>query len=207
MKMKKIITILIGLLVIASVTAYVIKTPRLYQIAKRHRNSENIDLCDKDEVEWECITGRHAPDGSIRYSVIGDKLYVEVRAFNLEGTGFQLTLNGAGDTVADDLLASACPDPNGADPWVCGYWGNQGFYNFEMNENRLRIRRRSVSYKNEDGFWVYDQRDMARFRHRYEVTLPEGIYEGVKFIVKDATTFDAVLMETHPMNFVIVNDE
>lgn len=189
--MKKIIAMLLGLLLTLSlVLAY---SPDRTKIVK---------LCEKDTTTWECqkglkevvITpqrGRSAiqyADGYVRYKEQGTMLDLFLSTSNLDRNRvYQVALVGQGGTPTDALLATACPNPNQGFPWVCGWWGNQGFYNFYIGKlGNLR----------NNNYVMHDQ---------FNVVLPAGTYEGVKFLVKqNESPWATYLFETETLNFEIV---
>lgn len=195
--MKKVVIGIIVALCALTITLAV-GGPKLYDIYK----TERIGLCYKDaQTNWQCAPG---PDGSIRYSVVDDKLIVYVYANHINPDAvYQLTLNGDGTNNhgVDDTLAGL-----GDNAFESGKWGNEGFYNFETN---LPVTRTYRTCSNVGGCHT-----TGRIQAKFEVDLPEGIYEGVKFIVKEVGGVDAQnpygtswtpkLMEEAPMNFVIV---
>jgi hypothetical protein len=151
-----------------------------------------IELCDKDTTTWQCKSGWGNPSGSVQVQNYfanpfwgSGNLRLRIKGYRLPNGEYQITLNGPGGTPTDDLLASACPNPNSGAVWECGYWGSQGFYNIEMNA----VARGGCLTVSKD---YYDK-------------LPPGHYEGVKIIIKHANNpWTAVLMEkSTPMEFFI----
>jgi len=186
---------LVVIILLLTMVSVVFASPLLSELYKINIK-ETIKLCYKKAPDWTCIkTGQ--PSGFVIYSVVDDKLELTVIGIRLDSNyRYQLTLNGDGTNNhgVDDILAGMSNDR-----YVSGCWngssyappcnGYEGFYNFEMAAS-LR------------GHVLYN---------KYSVDLPEGIYEGVKFIVKRTTgedgkggDFKPVLMETEQLNFVIV---
>ena len=72
--MKKIIAgLLLALLLVTTIATakLVIFKPRLQDMAEKHKDKELIQLFATDD--WVC----NEPSGSIKYSVVGDKLYID----------------------------------------------------------------------------------------------------------------------------------
>jgi len=185
-----------------------------------------IDLCYKEAPDWTCIEDGE-PTGILNYKQIGEgELEVKLLAKDLDPEYvYQLTLNGNGLEIdnTDTKLSEMS-----SDPWISGLWGDEGWYNFEMTEE--------TEEKTTKGKWKWEKvRKCYNRRHgrkrcyyrwkkvhvpgettdvidqTYEIELPKGVYEDVKFLVKRTTgaeghggDFKAVLMETEPMSFVIV---
>jgi len=191
---SKKLMIVIMIIAIAGVAFAFSSMSQLYKINMK----ETIGLCYKESPDWTCISNDQ-PKGFLTYSVVNEELELKLMAIRLDDDYvYQITLNGDGTNNhgVDDILAGMS-----ADRWVSGCWngtrvnsppcnaGEEGFYNFEMS---APVTGYVTSLK-------------------YSVNLPEGIYEGVKFIVKRTTgedgkggDFKPVLMEKELMNFVIV---
>jgi len=190
--MKKAIAIVLGLLLILSLT-----TVMAYSANKK----KIVRLCEKDTTTWQCqkgIKGWELTDqggrrpvkyynGYVRYQEQGEMLNLFLSTNGLDQEReYQVALVGQGGTPTDNLLANACPNPNQGFPWVCGYWGNQGFYNFYIGTLGDIRKTRNLMY---DAF---------------NVALPAGEYTGVKFLVKqNEAPWATYLFETEALNFEI----
>lgn len=255
-KRKLLIPLAVLLLGIVAVSAFGgFKT--LFEIDDKGK----IGLCSKDTTTWECTDD---VKGEVKYQLVGDKLYLDVKAGYLpcDDKTYQLTLNGDGNNVdgSDDKLGSACPNPNtpapGYEPaWECGTWGSEGFYNFEMEaELKEKVTKEDCKYEKvkkcknitkkqckpefikkcykskwtgreycynrrvwtcepmevEHCWWKWDKvctpgETKCYLAGTYEVELDKGVYEGIKFLIKEGDSpWTPVAMETEQMNFAIV---
>ena len=175
-----------------------------------HSEYDSIGLCPKDTTTRQCV--KYTPEGlyvnskgkyepRVHFSVHGEtlKIHTEIKRGVSKNSVYQLTLNGPGGTWIDTALASMRDDL-----WIAGCWngaysynapcvGNdQGYYNFDMTARPVKR-----------GHQVVLRRD-------YNLNLPEGIYKGVKFIVKLTSgadgkggPFTPVMMEKNSLNFVV----
>jgi len=191
---SKKLTAILMLIAMAGIAFAFSSIPQLYRIDMK----ETIGLCYKESPDWTCINSGQ-PKGFLTYTVVNEELELDLMLLRLDDNyRYQITLNGDGTNNhnVDNLLAGMSNDR-----WIGGCWngtrvnsppcnaGEEGFYNFEMSAPA--------------GSYVTNL--------KYSIDLPEGIYEGVKFIVKRTTgsdgkggDFKPVLMEKDLMNFVIV---
>jgi hypothetical protein len=217
--MKSITIALMAILLVCGVSAAMVHIPDLYKLNGR----ETIQLCAKTAIgddgvagtadDWQCSRTMHAPYGSVTYSVSGGKLYVDLRASRVKadaGTVYQLTLNGDGKHNIDTVLAGL-----GANAYESGMWGTEGYWNFKtaVVPKSSQYRCNSVT---QGGIKSIVCDYYGSLYVHYELDLPDGLYENVKFIVKEVrgvdeanpygTSWIPVLMEeTQPLNFVVAN--
>jgi hypothetical protein len=179
-----------------------------------YTGTENFELMmidDKNRTTWDAIDG--CPYGLVGYYNNSEELKGVVEVWGLDTTkNYQLSLNGYGGTYTDEVFSTICDYPaqnvnvtespwncSGCpNAWVCNNWTDpygvtQGFMNFEMCE-------------------LTDA--CGHFCYEFNIALPSGTYENVKFLVKEAEPpwtpdstnpygWTTILMDCEPMNFTI----
>jgi hypothetical protein len=213
---QKMVVALTAILVICGVSLAMAFVPKLYELNGR----ETINLCYKTAIgtdgisgtadDWQCIKNSITPYGTVTYSVIGQKLYVDLRASKVHGDAvYQLTLNGDGQHKIDTILAGM-----GANTYESGMWGNEGYWNFKTLEAPTSVSYHCFPIQALGTTEIVCDNYGSLYVH-YELDLPDGLYENVKFIVKEVqgvdsthpygTSWTPVLMESQPLNFVVAN--
>lgn len=196
MKKEFVVTTFLIIVVIASLIVVSKPDRSILKI----RTYGRIDMCEKETVTWTCLRGREYPNGQFRYRFIGDKLYWSIYARKLNGGKmYQITLNGPGNTATDDFLyqkaisdldpfSGGCWDgtSNRRDVTKCTDIGGEGFYNIEMNA-------------------LTDARGNIRIA-KGTTNMPEGLYKGVKILVKENfSPWQVRLFEEEPIDFVVIH--
>ena len=96
-----------------------------------------VGLCYKEGPEWICIYDGH-PSGTVYYTSRGPVLTLDVYLEGLDpAVQYQIALNGRKGLSGNEIIGNNCLLPNAPASgftyaWECGMWGDEGFYNFEM---------------------------------------------------------------------------
>ena len=174
--------LILALLILSFLSTSVLAKPKSGPAGES--NLAHVLLVTKTGIpEWESIWP--GAFGKVKYQIEGDSFVGVITVHGLEPeTEYVLTINGQGDTETDHLIAEAAEaDSDYPSLEWDGWWNGEGYYDFA-----------SVT-TNKGGTLKYE----------FSVSLPTGVYEWVRFLVKDTTTleWDTILMEDAALHFTI----